>query len=97
MINLSLNKKVIDNYTYWNMIHFMSRVVIMKSFSKYWHIILFLDIFWEICEYLYEECLAPIITNFIDISEEYTKNIYDWDDIFCNLFGMVIGVLISYY
>jgi len=93
--NISFNNKVIGNCTYWNMIHFMSRVVIMKNFFKYWHIILLLDLFWELCEYLYEENIAPIICKYINLSDDYTKNIYDWDDIFWNILGMVIGLIIS--
>ena len=67
----------------------------MVFFKEYWKLILFLDIFWEVCEYIYEEYIIKIICNYINLSDEYTKNIYDWNDIFWNIFGMILGLIIS--
>lgn len=93
--HVELSSKICHNFTYWNLSHLITRIIIMVFFKEYLKLILFLDIFWEVCEYIYEEYIIKIICNYINLSDEYTKNIYDWNDIFWNIFGMILGLIIS--
>ena len=95
-MHITLNKQIIKNCTYWNISHLVTRIILIIYFKKYWKIIVFLDILWEVMEWCLENAVIFVEKNKIIEVNKYIsiKDVYDWNDIIWNIIGMIIGLYI---
>ena len=95
-MHITLNKQIIKNCTYWNISHLVTRIILIIYFKKYWKIIVFLDILWEVMEWWLENAVIFVEKNKIFEVNKYIsiKDVYDWNDIIWNIIGMIIGLYI---